>query len=259
MEPREIKIEKNVFDKTTSIETQKKNTSSLISNNNGLSFENFMNDQLNFQFFSNSNTSTENKEEKTTTKTKKTEDTSNVVAAQNMQVKDTNQTQQIDIKELKQIKDINDLYLNIDGTKLSKNDIENIKNLANNPDFSVNINQINGFNNITINYNESGINYNALNFSQNLSEAMQKAYKSKQPIRIQVEKDTSVILKIDKEGKVSANFISSDKAMEMLLRDHIYQLRDRLDKEGLPYKELSYNHQSDDRNKKKDKEDNQNQ
>lgn len=259
MEPKEIKIEKNVFDKTINIETPLKTTASqsTLINNNGLSFEDFMNEQLSFQFFSASNATKTEKEEETKAKPKKTEETSNVVATQNLQTKDLNQTQQNNINELRKINDPKDLYLNLDGTKLSKNDIENIQNLANNPNFSVNINQINGFNNITINYNESGINYNALNFSQNLSEAMQKAYKSNQPIRIEVEKNTSVILKIDKDGKVSAHFISSDKAMEMLLRDHIYQLRDKLEKEGLPYKNLSYNQQSKDN--KKDNEDNQNQ
>ena len=258
MEPKEIKIEKNVYDKKVNVETSAKNTGSYstIINNNGMSFEDFMNDQLTYLSFCNTNSSKTKKEDETKSETNKPEETPNIVSTQNTQSKDTNQNQQTNINEIRQMKDPNEIYLNLDGKKLTKNDIENIQNLANDPNFSVNINQTNGFNNVSINYNDPGINHNSLNFSQNLSEAMKKAYKSNQPIRIEVEKDTSVILKIDKEGKVSAHFISSDKAMEMLLRDHIYQLRDKLDKEGLPYKSLTYNQ---DKEKNKDKENNQNQ
>ncbi|MGD9580163.1 MAG: hypothetical protein AB7V50_02220 [Vampirovibrionia bacterium] len=258
MEPIEIKLEKNVFESSIITETPTKSTKSYTSSNNsGMSFEDFMTDQLSYEFLSTSKSTKTEKEESNVPKTKNNEETANIQPPINQELKELNQNKQINKEELESLKDTKDIYLNLDGTKITKQDIENIQNLATNTNFSVNINQINGFNNTTINYNESGINSNTLNFSKNLSEALQKAYKSNQPIRIEIEKDTSVIIKIDKEGKVSAHFISSDKAMEMLLRDHIYQLRDKLDREGLPYKSLSYNHQSNDN--KKDQEDKQNQ
>jgi flagellar hook-length control protein FliK len=65
--------------------------------------------------------------------------------------------------------------------------------------------------------------------------------------------NSSVILKVDAEGKLTAEFISSDKAMESLLKNSIPQLRNKMDNEGIPYKDISYKDQSQKNNRQEDK------
>ena len=64
-------------------------------------------------------------------------------------------------------------------------------------------------------------------------------------------------MKIDKNGKVSAEFIPSDKVAEQYLKDNIAFLRQTFDEQHLAYNELTYREQSKNRNsnnRNKDKE-----
>jgi hypothetical protein len=153
--------------------------------------------------------------------------------------------------------DFEDSYLTIDLKKLSPDDLKNIANLLGQQGQIININQINGFNHINLNYNGTVPNYQMMNFSRNLSEMLNKAYKTNRPVRIDFENKSSVIIKIDREGKLSAQFLSSDKVMEMLLRDNLYQLRAKFEEEGLPFNDLSYKNESDndEHQKRKEEED----
>lgn len=47
-----------------------------------------------------------------------------------------------------------------------------------------------------------------------LSESM----KTNQPFRIDFDKDVSVIIKVNKDGSLAANFIPGDKAVEQYLK-----------------------------------------
>ncbi len=76
--------------------------------------------------------------------------------------------------------------------------------------------------------------------SQTLLDAISKARENNQPLRIDFDKNISVILRINKEGVVSANFIPGDKAVEQYLRNNISNLRATFDEQDLPYSDLSY-------------------
>ena len=73
-----------------------------------------------------------------------------------------------------------------------------------------------------------------------LIAALQESSKTNQPFRIDFDKDVSVILKVDKEGKINANFIPGDKAVEAYLRNNIDFLRQRFNEENISYGDLNY-------------------
>ena len=254
-EIKEVRLETKNIDKSYKLNSNK--ISGNLFNAESLSFESFMGNQLDF-ISSNppANTYSASAEIKTTFK-------------DNSKTTSDNKTTSADSMQKTELKNINEnnkscyfveddlpkLYLKIDSKDISASDMDQINYILNNPNFSININQINGFNNFSINYNGTEVSYKSFDFSQNLSKMISEGYKTNKPIRIDFENSASVILKIDKDGKLSAQFMSSDKAMEMLLKDNLYYLRAKLDKEGLPYKELSYNDQSGNNNERESNKD----
>ncbi len=90
-----------------------------------------------------------------------------------------------------------------------------------------------------------------------LTEKLRESLKTNQPFRIDFDKDISVIIKVNKDGSLSANFIPGDKAVEQYLRNNISFLRQRFDEQNLPYGELEYgNHRQrqQEQNRQRDKE-----
>ncbi len=73
-----------------------------------------------------------------------------------------------------------------------------------------------------------------------LIEALKESSKTNQPFRIDFDKDISVVLQVDRAGKINANFIPGDKAVENYLRNNIDFLRQRFDEENIAYGELGY-------------------
>lgn len=114
---------------------------------------------------------------------------------------------------------------------------------------------------------QSGIEQNVQQATKNvkvsstLMNALQEAVKTNQPFRISFDKDVSVVIKVNKDGALSATFIPGDKAVEEYLRQNISVLRQRFDEQELSYNELSYSRQKQDQgqnnrrnNKEKDHE-----
>ena len=59
-------------------------------------------------------------------------------------------------------------------------------------------------------------------------------------VRISFDKDVSVVIKIDKHGKISAEFIPGSAEVENYLRTNIASLKQKFDEQNLPYNELFY-------------------
>jgi len=76
--------------------------------------------------------------------------------------------------------------------------------------------------------------------SQTLLNALSNARETNQPLRIDFDQNVSVILRINKEGVISANFIPGDKAVEQYLRNNIETLKASFRENDLPYSDLSY-------------------
>lgn len=85
----------------------------------------------------------------------------------------------------------------------------------------------------------------SVQISSVLMEKLASSMKTNQPFRIDFDKDISVIIKVNKDGSLSANFIPGDKAVEQYLRNNISSLKQRFDDENLPYSELTYSNQRD--------------
>lgn len=91
--------------------------------------------------------------------------------------------------------------------------------------------------------------------SATLMNSLSEAVKTNQPLRIDFDKDISVIIKVDKQGKISAEFIPGDAAVENYLRNNVPILKQRFDEQGLNYNELSYRQrQQNQRNNKENKD-----
>lgn len=96
------------------------------------------------------------------------------------------------------------------------------------------------------------------NVSATLMNALHEGMKTNQPFRIDFDKDISVIIKINKDGSIAANFIPGDKAVEEYLKNNLSSLKQRFDEQELSYTDLSYSRsrreQQQEENKRKNKE-----
>ena len=82
-----------------------------------------------------------------------------------------------------------------------------------------------------------------------LMEALTESMKTNKPFRIDFDENVSVIMRVDKNGSLSANFIPGDKAVEAYLRNNIPYLKQRFEEQNLSYNELTYS-----RHKKQEQE-----
>lgn len=76
--------------------------------------------------------------------------------------------------------------------------------------------------------------------SKTLADMIGEAAKTNKPFRIDFDKNISVIIKIDREGKISAEFLPGDKAVEQFLRTQLPMLRQKFNDENINYKDLNY-------------------
>lgn len=96
--------------------------------------------------------------------------------------------------------------------------------------------------------------YKSQQVSKTLMSALENSYKNKQPVRIDFDNQISVIMKLDKDGKLIAQFMPNDKAAEEYLRNNLGHLKLRFDEQNIPYNELSYRQNKNQQNQKNNKE-----
>lgn len=90
--------------------------------------------------------------------------------------------------------------------------------------------------------------------SQALLNALNESRQKNQPIRIDFDQNISVILRVGKDGAISANFIPGDKAVEQYLRNNIESLKNAFDEQELDYAELTYSNSSKEQNQRRREE-----
>lgn len=131
-----------------------------------------------------------------------------------------------------------------DISDLESKDIDLFKKLSDSPKFTIQaINTDSQQLTIATQNEQMQVNYKSFDVSKTLLNLIDYANTTQKPVRLDFSGDSSVILRIDNEGKLSAHFLSSDAAMEFLLKSSIPGLRQKFDDQGLPYKELEYKQQ----------------
>lgn len=168
-----------------------------------------------------------------------------------------NESQSILSQNIQSLLDTKDLMktvgaaetIDYDVVRMSDNDANFFANLVKDGSLSMeNIAQdLNNTKEITQNIKVSSV----------LMEKLSDSMKTNKPFRIDFDKDISVIIKVNKDGSLSANFIPGDKAVEQYLRNNISSLRQRFDEENLQYSELSYSN-SNSREQQRRKKENDN-
>lgn len=107
----------------------------------------------------------------------------------------------------------------------------------------------NGFNEI-----KTAETQKTINVSATLMDAINESVKTNKPFRIDFGNDVAVIMRVNKDGQLSANFIPGNAAVEQYLRNNIESLRQSFNEQELPYERLSYSKQQNQENQNQHKE-----
>ena len=95
------------------------------------------------------------------------------------------------------------------------------------------------------------------NVSKTLADLIAKSMNDNKPIRIDFDNNISVIIKITREGKISADFLPSSQIAEAYLKENLPLLKQRFDDNNIDYGELNQRKQQkqESDNKKKGRKD----
>lgn len=85
--------------------------------------------------------------------------------------------------------------------------------------------------------------------SKTLADMLVKAKENNQPLRIDFDNNISVIIRISRDGKISADFLPSSQVAEAYLKENLPILKQRFDENNIEYNELNHR---ENRNKNKD-------
>ena len=170
-----------------------------------------------------------------------------------------NEGQSVLAKNIQNLLDTKDLMNTInsahvveyDSINMSVEDANFFANLVQNTDMSMKgiSNEINS----ELVQNNQNVQKN-IQVSSVLMEKLADSLRTNQPFRIDFDKDVSVIIKVNKDGSLSANFIPGDKAVEQYLKNNIEALRQRFDEEDLPYSQISYSNSREGKKQRSKKE-----
>ncbi|MBQ8848454.1 MAG: hypothetical protein IJ003_05870 [Candidatus Gastranaerophilales bacterium] len=156
-------------------------------------------------------------------------------------------------KEISFEQQLNDKFLeldfgsefNIDATKIGVQDavfFVNILNQENLLNYTVQDDSLN----ITTFDNKK------INATNSLLNMLKTSFDTKKPIRLDFDNDVTVILRLDKEGKIQAHFIPGTSEVEAYLKNNISCLKQAFDEEEINYSHLGYSkHKENNENKNK--------
>ncbi len=134
-----------------------------------------------------------------------------------------------------------ELEFNLDSIMMSIEDAMFFVNMAQDGKFSVESTPSGDFKGIMqIETLQNTVSQKAVEVTNKITELIQKAQSTQKPVRITFDNDVSVILKIDKHGKITAEFIPGSAEVENYLRNSIPALRQRFEEQNLPYNDLLY-------------------
>jgi len=91
--------------------------------------------------------------------------------------------------------------------------------------------------------------------SKTLLDLLKTANDTKKPVRIDFDNKITLILRVEPDGKISAQFFPGDKAAEEYLRNNIGYLRDQFDYKDIKYSNINYHNQREKQQQQKEKQD----
>lgn len=126
-----------------------------------------------------------------------------------------------------------DTITNFDEIAMTKDDVDFFAKLVENNGNNLNAKEI----------------ANSSQVSKTLADMLVKSMNENKPIRINFDNDISVIIKISRDGKISADFLPSSQIAEAYLKENLPLLRQRFDDNNINYDELNHREQKqNDRN-----------
>ena len=96
----------------------------------------------------------------------------------------------------------------------------------------------------------------AVNISKTLADMLAKSMENNQPLRINFDNDISVIIRISRDGKITADFLPSSQIAEAYLKENLPLLKQRFEDNNIEYDSLNQRErkeQQKENNKKKDR------
>ena len=88
--------------------------------------------------------------------------------------------------------------------------------------------------------------------TNSLINMLSTSLETKKPIRLDFDNDITVVLKLDREGKIQAHFIPGTSEVENYLKNNIQCLKQRFDEEEIGYSYLGYSkNKNENKNKKR--------
>jgi hypothetical protein len=96
----------------------------------------------------------------------------------------------------------------------------------------------------------------SIQISKTLADMIAKSMETNQPLRIDFDNNISVIIRISRDGKISADFLPSSQIAEAYLKENLPLLKQRFDDNNIKYDELNQRERRENReqNKKKGRE-----
>ena len=135
-----------------------------------------------------------------------------------------------------------DTIASFDTVIMDKSDVEFFANLVNGD---------------VMNLNETKNTAKSAHVSKTLADLLAKSMENNKPIRINFDNDISVIIKVGRDGKISADFLPSSQIAEAYLKENLPLLKQKLDDNNIEYDELNQRKQKQDNqeNRKKGRKD----
>ncbi len=135
---------------------------------------------------------------------------------------------------------LNEKFLNLDFG--SEYDIDSTKIGVNDAIFFVNLLNQNNIINYTVQDDKISLNVDdeTIKASNSLLNMLHSSIETKKAIRLDFDKDVTVILKLDKEGKILTHFIPGSFEVESFLKQNIPCLKQRFDDAQINYSQIGY-------------------
>lgn len=115
---------------------------------------------------------------------------------------------------------------------MNEADVEVFVNIVENDEININ--------NLTPKAAEKGIQV-----SKTLADLIAKSMENNQPVRIDFDNNISVIIKISRDGKLSADFLPSSQVAEAYLKENLPLLRQKFNDNNLEYESLNQRERRD--------------